>query len=320
MFTLDKQSGIGTLLGSSLFLDIKSIAIHPSDNIMYGLSSNSASSRILRINATLGDAYTLYEVPVPDLYAIAFDTTGNFYAAARTGEIYDLDLSNGNYTLVSTSMIFINAMAFHPQTNELYAAIYLAIGAQKDRIFKVDVNTGDTTLVGRTGFNVATNALFFDENANLFGATGGATVVNNFISIDAVTGVGTTIGATGFKNVTGLAFTPNGVTGIDDEPNGILPSEFSLEQNYPNPFNPATTIEFSLPKSADVKIVIYNLLGEVVTELINRQLNAGVHRTVWNSSDREGKQLSSGVYFYELRANSNDGSEFQQIRKMVLLK
>jgi len=99
-----------------------------------------------------------------------------------------------------------------------------------------------------------------------------------------------------------------------------LPTDYSLKQNYPNPFNPSTRIEYTLPVSAGVKVVIYNLLGEIVNVLVDRQQNAGSHTVTWNSEDIHGNKVGSGVYFYELKANGSNGSGFTQIRKMILLK
>ena len=81
-------------------------------------------------------------------------------------------------------------------------------------------------------------------------------------------------------------------------------------QNYPNPFNPITTIKFSLPKKADVKLIIYNALGQVVVELINKTLEEGYHEVQFTAGD-----YTSGVYYYRLKT-----SEFTSIRKMLLLK
>ncbi len=100
----------------------------------------------------------------------------------------------------------------------------------------------------------------------------------------------------------------------------IIPESFSLKQNYPNPFNPTTRIEFSLPVSADVELNIYNILGQQVASLINEQRYAGFHSVVWNANDSNGRKLSSGIYFYMLKASGVDGNEFQEIKKMVLLK
>ena len=88
------------------------------------------------------------------------------------------------------------------------------------------------------------------------------------------------------------------------------PTKFELSQNYPNPFNPTTTIKFSLPQSGNVKLIIYNLLGEQVAELFNGFKEAGVHTINFYASE-----LNSGLYIYKLEAN-----EFVQSRKMTLIK
>jgi hypothetical protein len=100
----------------------------------------------------------------------------------------------------------------------------------------------------------------------------------------------------------------------------LIPAEYALKQNYPNPFNPTTKIEFALPVAADVELTIYNILGQQVASLINEQRNAGNHSVLWNADDSRGVKLSSGIYFYMLKASGVDGNDFQQIRKMVLLK
>ena len=89
-----------------------------------------------------------------------------------------------------------------------------------------------------------------------------------------------------------------------------LPTEFALEQNYPNPFNPITEINFSIPIATDVKLEIYNVMGQKVATLVNDRLEAGYHTAAWDGGD-----VASGVYFYRLKADS-----FVQSRKMMLLK
>ena len=88
-------------------------------------------------------------------------------------------------------------------------------------------------------------------------------------------------------------------------------NKFSLEQNYPNPFNPSTKITFDIQKRSDVTLKIFNVLGEVVTTLIDEQLSSGSHELDFNASN-----LSSGVYFYELNVNG----KWQQTKKMSLVK
>jgi hypothetical protein len=96
----------------------------------------------------------------------------------------------------------------------------------------------------------------------------------------------------------------------------ITPQSYWLEQNYPNPFNPSTTISFNLPFDSYVKLTIYNALGEVVRELINGFQADGRYKI-----DVKAGDLSSGIYYYTLQANSTEGPEsFRSTNKMILLK
>ncbi|MBI9070032.1 MAG: discoidin domain-containing protein [Melioribacteraceae bacterium] len=89
-----------------------------------------------------------------------------------------------------------------------------------------------------------------------------------------------------------------------------LPMEYQLDQNYPNPFNPTTTIAFSIPSKSKVQLAIYNILGEKVTDLLNKQLDAGNHKVNFNATN-----LSSGIYLYVLESEN-----FSSVKKMTLLK
>lgn len=89
----------------------------------------------------------------------------------------------------------------------------------------------------------------------------------------------------------------------------------SLDGIHPNPFNPTTSISFSLPKSANVKIEIYNLLGQKVTTLTDRLYNAGTHKVQWKSTDSNGSRVASGVYFAKMISEDYTAS-----KKMVILK
>ena len=97
--------------------------------------------------------------------------------------------------------------------------------------------------------------------------------------------------------------------GIVDE-GEVIPYNYALYQNYPNPFNPTTTMEYSLPRSGDVSLTIYNLLGEEVMRIVDEYQPSGYHQVTWNASN-----FASGIYFYRLQAG-----DFVQTRKMVLLK
>jgi len=101
----------------------------------------------------------------------------------------------------------------------------------------------------------------------------------------------------------------NLVTGLQSIGNN-LPDKFNLSQNHPNPFNPATNIQFSIPKSSFVKLVVYDIQGRKVETLVNQQVNAGTYNADWNAA-----RYSSGIYFYKLET---DG--YTETKKMMLVK
>ncbi|MCX6138422.1 MAG: T9SS type A sorting domain-containing protein [Ignavibacteriales bacterium] len=94
-----------------------------------------------------------------------------------------------------------------------------------------------------------------------------------------------------------------------------VPKTYALEQNYPNPFNPVTTIQFALPVNAEVSLNVYNVLGQQVAALVNGQLAAGMHAVVFDAP-----ALASGIYFYTLNVRGTDGSEFNSVKKLILLR
>lgn len=96
-----------------------------------------------------------------------------------------------------------------------------------------------------------------------------------------------------------------------------LPNKFTLHPAEPNPFNPSTTIHFDLPKAQNVNLIVYNILGQPVTELLNRPLDAGYHQIRWNGNTRNGKTAASGVYFIRL---TGDASRQSRTIKVLYLK
>jgi len=107
-------------------------------------------------------------------------------------------------------------------------------------------------------------------------------------------------------------------TSIEDEPliNSPIPQTFELRQNYPNPFNPTTKIKYELQNAGKVKIEVFNLLGQRIKTLINKQMPAGSHEVEFTA-----KNLPSAVYLYRIVVDSfGEAGEFQQVRKMILMK
>ena len=95
-----------------------------------------------------------------------------------------------------------------------------------------------------------------------------------------------------------------------DEFGTEVPNTFALNQNYPNPFNPTTTISFNLAETAEVTLDVYNVLGQEVASLVNKELPSGLHQVSFEASN-----LQSGTYYYRIKADS-----YSEVKKMVLLK
>ncbi len=88
------------------------------------------------------------------------------------------------------------------------------------------------------------------------------------------------------------------------------PGKYNLAQNYPNPFNPTTTIQYSVPKDGNIKLTVYNPIGQEIAVLVNREVKAGSYEVKFDAS-----RLTSGIYLYKIEAPG-----YNAIRKMLVLK
>jgi large repetitive protein len=94
-----------------------------------------------------------------------------------------------------------------------------------------------------------------------------------------------------------------------------IPTAFGLEQNYPNPFNPSTTISYGLPVAGDVRVDVYDILGQHITRLVSGVQEAGYHDVAWDGKDSAGRQRASGIYIYRVQAG-----QYSAAKKMILMK
>ncbi len=175
-----------------------------------------------------------------------------------------------------------------------------ACGSASDRIdiiYGPAVNNAAAT--GSIGLNVTPGG-----SGNIISATPGATCGT------------TTFSTTTCNDAVPYNLAPGTLYSFTNCPLGIshngtnVPTVYSLAQNYPNPFNPTTTISFGIPKAGQVKMVVYDVLGRVVTTLVNEHKDAGMYNVAFDASN-----YASGVYFYKLEAG-----DFTSIKKMVLVK
>ena len=102
---------------------------------------------------------------------------------------------------------------------------------------------------------------------------------------------------------------------LSNESEGLLPEVFALHQNYPNPFNPVTTIRFDIPEESNVKIDVYNVMGQKVAELVDSYFQPGFYTVNWGGTNTLGSALSSGMYFYRIQAR-----DFTAVKKLLLVK
>jgi len=114
--------------------------------------------------------------------------------------------------------------------------------------------------------------------------------------------------------IDGAQYSNPNATGIKNSSLSSLPVQYKLNQNYPNPFNPSTIISYQIPKSSYVTLKIYDVLGREITSLVNEYEQAGSHQIEFNAENVK-KDLTSGIYFYTLKAGS-----FTATKKLVLMK
>jgi hypothetical protein len=112
-----------------------------------------------------------------------------------------------------------------------------------------------------------------------------------------------------YQNITEASTHTGGFVSISETE--IEVKDYLLDQNYPNPFNPSTKIRFILKENGRARLVIYNLLGEQVNELLNNEMTKGVHEIEFNAAG-----LASGIYIYRLDVEN----KFSSVRKMILVK
>ncbi len=112
-------------------------------------------------------------------------------------------------------------------------------------------------------------------------------------------------------NLSGVGKIPSSINLNDRQ----IPLTFSLKQCYPNPFNPLTTVEYTLPQSSEVELIIFNTLGQQIRTLVSQVQNAGSYKIVWDGTDNQGTAVSSGIYIYRIKAGN-----FSSCKKMSFLK
>lgn len=166
-----------------------------------------------------------------------------------------------------------------------------------------------TITLAISGLMTIANAQNYAHKRVVMGACGGMASAEGVTSrgIFGQTAAGV-VSDGGYTNYAGFFFPYEWMTFSDGEDQ--LPLEFGLNQNYPNPFNPSTSIEYTLPSDSNVRLEVYNILGQRVEVLVDAHQDAGHYSYTWHAGLRP-----SGIYFYRIVAGDD-----QKTRKMVVLK
>ncbi len=284
------------------------------------------------VGATWNSAASINQVGVESGWSNSMDWIGDQYGWFGTddGRVY-LTTDGGNaWQSSQTSFTNSIAIAFNDDQNGVAGGDGTDITTDGGISWTVSPNQIPGTTFSGTSIKESPGRWYFVSGNEVYKSYNGESFTLDYNQANIFQHIKIKVVAAGDNNwVCGYAVGDNGTIAKYTEPftitnvknnSTILPQEFTLKQNYPNPFNPSTTIEFSLPVNANVKIVIYNLLGQEVATILNETRNAGNHSIVWNSTNSESYQLSSGIYFYEINAEGIDGKNFHEFRKMVLIK
>jgi hypothetical protein len=277
-------------------------------------NNTSSSDYITRYWIVISTGITSFSCNASFLYTdddINGDETQIYLGRYKDGSWTLFDLTN-----VSTNTLSGTVTSFSDFTGGESGALPVNLLSLTANVLKdgVQLNWATATETNNYGFEIERKVQNSDENWKKIGFVGGGGTSNSpksykFTDNSPVVGKNyyrlkqvDTDGSISYSNI------------VEVEYHTSIPNQFSLSQNYPNPFNPTTTIRYELAKGSDVKIVVYNINGELVKELVNQRQEAGIYEVEFQSVV-DGKQLANGVYFYKLQAG-----DFTEVRKMILMK
>ncbi len=323
-YTADTAAATLALRGPAHYGSLIGARVHPQTGVIWGVAS-ALGWELVNVDGTTGQAFPRKRITFPagaptDFKGLEFSPDGTLYLGAADGRIYTINTATGAAALALTTKIAISGLAFDPQSGALWASPRIN-ATLRDRIYRIDLATGDTIGVGNTGFNQPIVDLAFDGAGELFGLVGNpsSSLKYRLARLDKATAAGREIGSLGLAGIMSLAFAPATPTAVHDQSPASRPSTLRLEQNYPNPFNPSTRIAFTIPGpgAAAVTLTVFDMLGKEVAVLADGQLAPGTYSRVFDATG-----LASGVYVYRLQVTGNGpaGAASIQTRKALLLR
>ncbi len=207
VYNVNALNGSLSVLGSSGYNQILSLRVHPTTKIMYCLIPSGTGAYVGRVNSDKGDAHPFpYYLNLTNLKGMEFLNDSILYIGRINGKLHTYNLNTGVFTEIATTGLIIAGLAINPVTHELWVSSRNTTNS--DRIYKVALPSGTSTLVGSTGFGQQTQDIVFDANGNLFGLIGSSNQTNRLILIDTLTGAGTLVGSMARSNIQAIAIDP----------------------------------------------------------------------------------------------------------------
>ena len=240
-------------------------------------------------------------------------TPGSFFIANGVGDVSNLSYSNFN--LFSSYDGGLRQVSIGDADGDGNLNIYLA-GHYDEAVYDWEYGGGDPTDPN----NYVEKMIFMDDTTDNFtpGNDQGRVRVAKLFSGDIDNdGNGDIV----FSSASFAADKPHlymiehGGTLEVSEKNPLVPNEVIISQNYPNPFNPETTLQYNIPADGLVSIKVYDILGNKIKTLIEHWKSAGAHTEMWNGQNDNSQVVSSGVYFYQIKAGDK-----QVTKKMIFAK
>ncbi len=248
-------------------------------------------------------------------WAFGLDFTDDYtgYASCQSGVVLKTTNRGLNWSVINTGTSdMLNDIGFANETTGYVATL-------QGRILKTTnagINWTQTASFGSSMYRIKVfnplTAATVSFGFIIYTQDGGASWIRKRISDHQLFDLFFLNSNTGFVvgwDGTILKTTSGGIVWANEH-NQNVPGNYSLEQNFPNPFNPVTTIIFSIPKTSDIKIAVYDVTGKEVDLILDKRLSADTYQTGW-----DGTKFSSGIYFYRLTAG-----DFSISRKMILVK
>jgi CubicO group peptidase (beta-lactamase class C family) len=302
---------LGTL-GPVSFTEPHKIKVHPLTGDLWGLFNEYSTLgwQLVKFDGVTGEAFPRVKISISeadDFSGMDFAPDGTLYLTSRDGKIFTVDTITGAGTLLVTSPVKIGSMAIEPETGEVWATARMGT-SRNPRIFKINLENGDTLGIGNADLDQLVSDIAFDAQGNLFGIIEG--LPSRLVNLDVAKGKGTEIKTYDTTDIMSITFSSGAVIDIPSILAEDQQDRFNLDQNYPNPFSNSTSISFGISDNDYVSLKIYTIDGREVATLVNEELRPGSYKRTWDAHD-----FSDGLYFYTLKVGF-----FTESRKMVLMR